>query len=96
MSDLKPGTYAVFETSEGKITCQLFPEQAPEDLYLTEIVNQQKQGREMVLTVANWNRQKQAILETFHPESCTEVPMTLEDIFIKLTGNDSIIKSEEQ
>ena len=29
MSDLKPGTYAVFETSEGKITCQLFPEQAP-------------------------------------------------------------------
>jgi peptidyl-prolyl cis-trans isomerase A (cyclophilin A) len=29
MSDLKPGTYAVFETSQGKITCQLFPEQAP-------------------------------------------------------------------
>ena len=30
MSDLKPGLYAVFETSAGKITCQLFPEQAPE------------------------------------------------------------------
>jgi peptidyl-prolyl cis-trans isomerase A (cyclophilin A) len=30
MSELKPGTYAVFETSQGKITCQLFPEQAPE------------------------------------------------------------------
>ncbi len=29
MSELKPGTYVVFETSQGKITCQLFPEQAP-------------------------------------------------------------------
>jgi peptidyl-prolyl cis-trans isomerase A (cyclophilin A) len=29
MSELKPGTYAVFETSHGKITCRLFPEQAP-------------------------------------------------------------------
>jgi ABC-2 type transport system ATP-binding protein len=63
----------------------IFPEQAPEDLYLTDIVNQQRQGREMVLTVANWNPQKQAILETFRPESCTDVPMTLEDIFIECT-----------
>src|SRR5438552_5459618 len=29
MSDLKPGLYAVFETSLGKITCRLFPEHAP-------------------------------------------------------------------
>jgi peptidyl-prolyl cis-trans isomerase A (cyclophilin A) len=29
MSDLKPGTYAVFETSLGKITCKLFKDQAP-------------------------------------------------------------------
>jgi len=63
----------------------IFPERAPEDLYITEIINQQNQGREMVLTVANWNRQKQTILETFRPESCTELPMTLEDIFIECT-----------
>jgi len=63
----------------------IFPRQAPEDLYITEIVNQQRQGREMVLTVANWNPQKQAILETFCPESCTDLPMTLEDIFIECT-----------
>ena len=63
----------------------IFPERTPEDLYITEIICRQSQGREMVLTVANWNRQKQAILETFHPESCTEVPMTLEDIFIECT-----------
>ena len=63
----------------------IFPEAAPVNLYLTEIVNQQIEGREMVLTVANWNRQKQAILDTFRPSSCTEVPMSLEDIFIECT-----------
>ncbi len=63
----------------------LFPTEAPEDLYITEIVQQQTAGREMVLTVANWNPQKRAILETFGPESVTELPMTLEDIFIECT-----------
>jgi ABC-2 type transport system ATP-binding protein len=73
----------------------IFPERAPEDLYLTDIVNQQKQGREMVLTVANWNPQKQAILETFRPESCTEMPMSLEDIFIECTRPASAAVSQE-
>ena len=63
----------------------IFPDRAPQELYITEIIHQQTQGREMALTVANWNAQKQAILKTFKPESCTEVPMTLEDIFIECT-----------
>jgi len=63
----------------------IFPQSAPENLHLTEIINQQIQGREMVITVANWNQQKQAILETFKPSSCTEIPMSLEDIFIECT-----------
>jgi ABC-2 type transport system ATP-binding protein len=63
----------------------IFPEEAPANLYLTEIVNQQTQGREMVITIANWNKQKQTILDTFKPSSCTEVPMSLEDIFIECT-----------
>lgn len=29
MSDMKPGLYAVFETTLGDITCRLFPEKAP-------------------------------------------------------------------
>jgi peptidyl-prolyl cis-trans isomerase A (cyclophilin A) len=29
MSELKPGLYATFETTQGNITCQLFPDQAP-------------------------------------------------------------------
>jgi len=63
----------------------IFPESPPANLYLAEIINQQIQGREMTITVANWNRQKQAILETFKPSSCTEIPMSLEDIFIECT-----------
>jgi ABC-2 type transport system ATP-binding protein len=73
----------------------IFPDQAPQDLYLTEIVNQRREGREMVLTVANWNEQKQAILETFRPESCTEVPMSLEDIFIECTRPAAAVVPQE-
>jgi len=73
----------------------IFPERTPEDLYLTEIINSRAMGREMVLTVANWNPQKQAILATFRPESCTEMPMTLEDIFIECTRPASAVMPQE-
>jgi ABC-2 type transport system ATP-binding protein len=63
----------------------LFPSEAPKNLYITEIIHQRNAGREMVLTVADWNPQKQAILETFGPQNCTELAMTLEDIFIECT-----------
>jgi ABC-2 type transport system ATP-binding protein len=68
----------------------IFPEAAPQNLYLTEIVNQKIKGREMVMTVANWNEQKQTILDTFKPSSCTEIPMSLEDIFIECTRPNPI------
>jgi ABC-2 type transport system ATP-binding protein len=64
----------------------IFSESVPANLYLTEIINQQIHGREMTITAANWNKQKQAILETFKPSSCTEIPMSIEDIFIECTG----------
>ena len=63
----------------------IFPEQAPADLHLTEIIKQQTSGREIVITVANWNEQKRAVIETFKPESCGEIPMSLEDLFIECT-----------
>ena len=68
----------------------IFPESAPPNLYLTEIINQQIDGREMVITVANWNKQKQTVLETFKPSSCTEIPMSLEDIFIECTNPNPV------
>ncbi len=69
----------------------LFPNDPPESLHLTEIIRRQNQGRETLLTVANWNNHKQTILETFHPESCTEIPMTLEDIFIECTNPNPML-----
>ncbi len=63
----------------------IFPEQAPENLHLTEVINQQVQGRELVITIANLNEQKQTVINTFKPSSCTEIPMSLEDIFIECT-----------
>ncbi|MBC8217814.1 MAG: ABC transporter ATP-binding protein [Planctomycetes bacterium] len=66
----------------------IFAESAPADLHITEIINQKVEGREMVITAANWNSQKQTILETFKPSSCTEIPMSLEDIFIECTRVD--------
>ena len=75
----------------------IFPQTAPMDLYITEIIHQQLYGREMVLTVANWNQQKQDILETFKPSSCTEIPMSLEDIFIECTKpNQELIPASMQ
>ena len=73
----------------------IFPEQPPGDLHLTEIINQKSQGRELVITVANLNAQKQAIIDTFKPSSCTEIPMSLEDIFIECTrANPVSIRSK--
>lgn len=63
----------------------IFAEAAPAELHLTEIIAQQVRGREMIVTVANWNAQKQALLDTYKPESCSEIAMTLEDIFIECT-----------
>ncbi|MHC4654152.1 MAG: ABC transporter ATP-binding protein [Planctomycetota bacterium] len=63
----------------------IFPESAPANLHLTEIINQEREGREMVITVVNWNQQKQALVDVFKPSSCTEIPMSLEDIFIECT-----------
>jgi ABC-2 type transport system ATP-binding protein len=75
----------------------IFRQEPPDDLYLTDVIRRQAAGREMILTVANWNRQKQAILNTFSPESCSEVPMTLEDIFIECTrpSNAAVLERSE-
>jgi ABC-2 type transport system ATP-binding protein len=68
----------------------IFPDAAPTDLHMTEIIAQHAQGRELTITVANYNDRKRAVLETFGPSSCSEVPMTLEDIFIECTKPVSV------
>ena len=67
----------------------IFADSVPDDLCITEIISRQSRGRELTLTVANWNQRKQTLLETFEPASCTEIPMSLEDIFIECTRPDA-------
>jgi ABC-2 type transport system ATP-binding protein len=63
----------------------IFADNPPDDLHLTQIINQQRTGHEMTVTIANFNQQKMAVLEIFKPQSVTEIPMSLEDIFIECT-----------
>jgi ABC-2 type transport system ATP-binding protein len=64
----------------------IFDGQPPSVLPITEIIAENRQGREITITVANWNEIKQTVLNTFKPASCTEIPMTLEEIFIECTS----------
>lgn len=73
----------------------IFPQEAPAALHLTEIINCRTNGREMVLTAANWNDRKQALLMTYQPETCNEVPMSLEDIFIECTQHKTLQMTPE-
>ena len=68
----------------------IFSQHAPQNLHLTEIINQQAQDRELVVTIANYSPQKQAVIDTFKPVTCTEMPMTLEDIFIECTKTEPL------
>ncbi|MCK5114952.1 MAG: ABC transporter ATP-binding protein [Phycisphaerae bacterium] len=75
----------------------IFPQSAPTDLHLTDIVSQQYDNHELILTVANWNQQKQNYLQTYNPTSITEIPLSLEDIFIECTNpNPATLTIEPQ
>jgi hypothetical protein len=50
----------------------------------------------MIITVANWNQNKQTILNIFKPASCTEIPMTLEEIFIECTASGEAVEVGEK
>ncbi|MBE0535301.1 MAG: ABC transporter ATP-binding protein [Phycisphaerae bacterium] len=64
----------------------VFADRPPDDLPLTGIIRQQRSGNEMVITVANWNAAKRAMVDTFGPRHVAEIPMTLEDLFIECTN----------
>ena len=63
----------------------IFDGQVPMELHMTDIIRCQKSDNELVITVANWDAQKQAMIDTYKPSSCTELAMSLEDIFIECT-----------
>jgi hypothetical protein len=71
----------------------IFENEPPKEIPITEIITEKRQGRELTISVANWNQSKQTILNTFKPTSCTEMPMTLEEIFIECTASGAEIEA---
>jgi ABC-2 type transport system ATP-binding protein len=65
----------------------IFNGEPPREIPIAEIIAEKRQGREIIITVANWNESKQKILDIFKPASCTDIPMTLEEIFIECTAS---------
>lgn len=74
----------------------IFDGDAPTNLHITDIINQQVNGRELIVTFANLNEQKRAVIETFKPVSCIDVPMSLEDIFIECTNSNPLTFNNKQ
>jgi ABC-2 type transport system ATP-binding protein len=66
----------------------IFEGEPPKEIPITGIMTEKRQGREIIICAANWNEHKQTILNTFRPASCTDIPMTLEEIFIECTAWD--------
>jgi ABC-2 type transport system ATP-binding protein len=65
----------------------IFDGEPPKEFPIAEIIAEKRQGREVIISVANWNENKQKILDIFRPASCTQIPMPLEEIFIECTAS---------
>ncbi|MEJ5258887.1 MAG: ABC transporter ATP-binding protein [Anaerohalosphaeraceae bacterium] len=68
----------------------IFSDQAPERLYLTELIRQHKEGRELVFTAANWNPLKMKMVQSLQPQEIVEIPMNLEEIFLECTRTEPV------
>lgn len=71
----------------------IFPNQVPERLYLTELIRQHKEGRELVFTAANWNPMKMKMVQSLHPQEIVEIPMNLEEIFLECTRTEPVYQT---
>ncbi len=65
----------------------IFTEAAPQRVDITDIIRCRRGGRELLITIANWDENKRRVIESYRPESIVEVPMTLEDIFVECTDS---------
>jgi ABC-2 type transport system ATP-binding protein len=71
----------------------VFADPVPPDVCLTEVISRRIEGREVTLTVANWNDQKQAMIEALRPTHCSEIRMGLEDLFLECTGTQPLMRN---
>ena len=74
----------------------IFKESPPPCIPLTDVIRCHTEGREVLLTTANWTRQKRDMIEALGPIECCETQMGLEDIFLACTGSQSVVFNHEE
>jgi ABC-2 type transport system ATP-binding protein len=71
----------------------IFSEPVPDHLYLSELLHQKKEGRELVFTAVNWNPIKMKMIEALQPQEIVEIPMNLEEIFLECMRTKPVFQS---
>ena len=74
----------------------IFKESPPPSIPLADVIRCHTEGREVLLTAANWTDQKRAMIEALGPTECCENKMSLEDIFLECTGSQSVVFNHEE
>jgi len=71
----------------------IFEREAPKQLYLIDLIRQQNEGREMIITAADWTDTKYRMLQALSPQNVIEIPMNLEDVFLECTRTENEVKT---
>ncbi len=74
----------------------IFKESPPPSIPLTDVIRCHTEGREVLLTAANWTDQKRAMVEALGPTECCVESMSLEDIFLECTGSQSVVFNHQE
>jgi ABC-type multidrug transport system ATPase subunit len=74
----------------------IFKESPPPSIPLADVIRCHTEGREVLLTAANWTDQKRAMIEALGPTECCEKHMSLEDIFLECTGSQSVVFNHQE
>ncbi len=74
----------------------IFKESPPPSIPLTDVIRCHTEGREVLLTAANWTDQKRAMIEALGPAECCVESMSLEDIFLECTGSQSVVFNHQE
>ncbi len=74
----------------------IFKESPPPSIPLTDVIQCHTEGREVLLTAANWTDQKRAMIEALGPTECCVESMGLEDIFLACSGSQSVVFNHQE
>jgi ABC-2 type transport system ATP-binding protein len=74
----------------------IFNESPPPLIPLNDVIRCRVEGREVMLTAANWTEHKRAMIEALGPAECCEQQMSLEEIFLACSGSQPVVFNHEE